>query len=65
MEVIGDTRIVLINCEGKTCLDWVQEKTGNRIRDRQHTQFFQGVLLRGSGEMEWIWGQEIVFFKVE
>lgn len=36
MEVIGDsTRVVLINCKCKICLDWVQEKTRDRIGGRQ------------------------------
>lgn len=35
------------------------------MRDRRYTQFFQEVLLRGSGEVGWVWGQEIAFFKVE
>lgn len=53
MEGIGNrTRVVLIHCEGKICLDWVQEKTGDRIGDRQYIQFFQKVLLL-RGVEEW------------
>lgn len=47
MEVIsGRSRAVLINCECGTCLGWVQKKKGDRIRDRQYTQFSQVLLLR-------------------
>lgn len=51
VEVIADrTKGVLVNHEGKTCLDWVREKMGEKkLKWAVHTILPRSLLLWGGG----------------